>query len=88
MSLSVSAKALGRLPQKDKLSMKSNNRKFTHFELGVLHAAAILARRGEDTHCAEILGTIGVFQVNDIRARGLEKYDREPIVRVLRLERQ
>lgn len=65
---------------------KAKASKFSDFELGMLCGAAIIARHGEDTLCVELLGAIGVHTVSDIRCRGLEAYDREALVRVLRLK--
>ena len=57
---------------------------FTEFELGLLCAASIIARRDEDGLATELMGVIGVRKVSDIQARGLEQYDKEPLVKILR----
>lgn len=49
--------------------------KFTEFEVGILYAGAWLAREGCDTQAAELLGTIGVESTDDLRGRGLDRYD-------------
>lgn len=59
-------------------------RKPSEFERGFALATATVARRGEDTIAMDLLYELGVTDIRGLRALKLDKFDRDPLYRVIR----
>ena len=59
--------------------------RFSEFTLGYLAAAAQAARAGADTLAVEMCREAGVTHSWELDGRGLEMFDKKPLVRVLLL---
>lgn len=57
------------------------------FMRGYLLATAHVARRGEDTIVQEMLHEVGVHSVKDLAVAKLDKFDRTPLTRVIRISK-
>ncbi len=64
----------------------SRKAKFDDFTLGYLAAAAQAARAGEDTLAVEMLAVCGIRHSWEIDGKGLERFDKTPLARLLRME--
>jgi hypothetical protein len=62
----------------------STPEKFDDFELGMLCAAAFLARHGEDTLAVEVATMIGVDTARDLAGRGLDRFDGNALRKLFR----